>query len=234
MSEFLTPSGLRECASSALQSTRDKQQQGLGQRLIREVVRFASNQQYDYLGTSFGATIELLTFWKHCQFHPVRLGSTREASSGTHSVIMLHALSQAGQILLKEAEAHFRHSFHWLLADSLNELDAALVASLIRMNGYPEVYQEDDSEPWVLLSFTKGQRLYDCCLRAIRAFTYRLLAGRSLTEQQQQLLVYRVLQSRSWQATAEHLGLPGRKPVQMLLRETIQHFVDIDDLNQRH
>ncbi|ODS22669.1 hypothetical protein AB835_12960 [Candidatus Endobugula sertula] len=203
----------------------DRQQQGLGSRLLDAVRQQAMNDQYDYLGTSFGATTELLRFWSRSYLIPVRMGMTREASSGTHSVMMLQGLTHKGQTLLNEAQARFRQQFHWLLMEGLEDLEVGIICILLQHIGYTEVYEEGPFEQKDLRSYIDGLRQYDCCMGSIKAYCMRLLVSETLDAPQQQLLVTKVLQNQSWQRVAGMLNLPGRKQVQQLLRETISERV---------
>lgn len=203
----------------------DRQQQGLGSRLLKEVRQQALRDQYDYLGTSFGATEELLHFWHRNQLSPVRVGMTREAASGTHSVMMLQGLSEAGHHLLTEAQARFTEQFHWLLMDGLEDLEAELVCALLQQSGCATTYQESSFEQSDLHSYVEGLRQYDSCMASIKSYTMRLLSQACVSSQQQQLLVAKVLQNKNWQQLADLLRLSGRKQVQQLLRETIREYV---------
>ena len=203
----------------------ERQYQGLGRRLLSEIKRQAVNDCYDYLGTSFGATESLLRFWHHCQFKPVRVGITREAASGTHSVMMLQGLSILGQSLQIEAQERFREQFHWLLMDGLDDVEADIVTLMLRQSGYAQTYQQSVFEQRDLLSYIEGQRQYDCCMASVKAWTMRWLANYSVTSEQQRLLVTKVLQNKDWKCVAESLQLSGRKQVQQRLRQTIAEQV---------
>ena len=210
----------------------DRQQQGLGQRLLTEVSEHARQRGFDYLGTSFGAVPELLDFWAVCDLKPVRMGVTRDAASGTHSVLMIKPLSEAGEPLLQEGIERFRQQFHWLLLDELQQLESALVIRLLRQSGVSDIYQLNKYEQSDLYSYTRGLRQYDSCISAIRSYSYRLLVNSALSEQESQVLVGKVLQNRSWQDIARATGLPGRKQVQQLLRDTITHQVHSSGLKK--
>ena len=199
----------------------DRQHRGLGMRLMQEVRQQAVNQQYDYLGTSFGATPELVNFWHHCNLMPVRVGMTREAASGTHSVMMLQGLSEAGLQLLQEAQERFRQQFHWLLMDGLDDLESTLVSCLLKQSGYASLYQAGAFEQKELHSYVQGLRQYDNCLDSIKAYSMRRLVKGGLTEQQEQLLIAKVLQNKSWQEVASLSKLSGRKQAQQALRQVI-------------
>lgn len=203
------------------------QQQGLGLAMLDHLIVAIKARRFDYLGTSFGATPQLLDFWNRAGLIPIRTGITREASSGCHSVLMIKPLSDAGMNLANECLLAFRSQFFWLLPEELQQLEAGIVARLLKYSGikpleaFHKFYQRD------LQSYIHGQRQYDCCIAAIKALTPELLAGNQLNEQQQSLLAGKVLQNRSWTVMAKQLELTGKKQVQALMRETFAHITNL-------
>jgi tRNA(Met) cytidine acetyltransferase len=91
-----------------------RQRQGLGHRMIAEIVEQA--RDCDYLSVSFGFTDELWHFWQRCGFHLVRLGTHREASSGCYTAMALYPLSAAGIQLTRREQARFARDAFWLAA----------------------------------------------------------------------------------------------------------------------
>ena len=57
----------------------------------------ASSDQVDFVGASFAASADVLPFWKSVQCQPVRLGVSRDASSGCHSLVVPVALISGRQ-----------------------------------------------------------------------------------------------------------------------------------------
>lgn len=52
-----------------------------------------SAEELDYLGVSFGLTLELLKFWKKAGFAPVYVRQTTNDLTGEHTTIMLKPLA---------------------------------------------------------------------------------------------------------------------------------------------
>ncbi|CEL94006.1 unnamed protein product [Vitrella brassicaformis CCMP3155] len=73
--------------------------------LLTPVTEAALPVAPDYLGTSFGLTLELFNFWRRRQFQPVYLRQVPNEITGEHSVIMLRPVKAHGG----DAEA-----FRWL------------------------------------------------------------------------------------------------------------------------
>ena len=64
---------------------------------MNRLAQSASDKGFDYLGTSFGATSGLLSFWQNSGYLPVRTGLQREAASGCYSLMMLQGSFGGGQ-----------------------------------------------------------------------------------------------------------------------------------------
>ncbi|APZ44136.1 GNAT family N-acetyltransferase [Acidihalobacter ferrooxydans] len=104
---------------------------GLGVQLLRAVAAEARAEGLDWLGASFGADAGLLQFWRAAGLAPVRIGFTREATSGAHAALMLQGLSAAGEALRRSARQRFTAGLPGWLGDALRGLEPALVCALL-------------------------------------------------------------------------------------------------------
>ena len=104
------------------------QRQGIGTFFLKKLVDVSSA---DYVSTSFGATKQLIKFWQSSGFNSVYLGMKRDASSGTHSIVMLSPKSPDGEELLNEAQNNFSQNYPHLLSDPLKDLEPDLAYSLL-------------------------------------------------------------------------------------------------------
>lgn len=195
------------------------QQRGLGTRLVQAILRQAQGDGLDFVGASFGATAELLAFWQRQGLLPVRLGLTREASSGTHSVIVLRPLSGAGEQLFDNVRARFLTHLPALLADGMEEVDADVTATLLQ-----EAHADDGTElsaqDWCdVESFVQGWRGYEVCQVAVRKLVQAMINSTALDVKQQVLLRRKVLQRESWETVIAALDYSGRAQALAALRE---------------
>ncbi len=198
---------------------------GLGSHLLQQLRREAETEGCDLLGTSFGADVPLLRFWLNNCMQPVRIGLSREASSGSHAVMMLAPLSSDGERLFELARERFVGSLPELLAEPLAGLENELVNVLLTVappgeNLVLNQYDWSDIE-----SFAFGLRGYENCLVAIRKLVLRALgdgaAQMLLDTAQQSLLEEKVVKKCPWPQLCRHQGLPGRKAALQALREVI-------------
>lgn len=202
---------------------------GLGADMLNRLAQSARDKGFDYLGTSFGATSGLLSFWQNSGYLPVRTGLQREAASGCYSLMMLQALSKAGSELLAEARSRFYDNLLLQLPESLKVMDTELVRQLF--NGAGDYSSAELSErDWQdIASFSHGQRLFESCLPAIRKLLLKGLvcsdrcsnSYSNSHEQALQVLTMKVLQQQSWSSLAQYEGLAGKKQVLARLRSCV-------------
>ena len=194
---------------------------GIGSRMLRSLHESAPRRGVDLLGSSFGATPELVRFWRSNGFEPVRLGFRREASSGAHSVLVLQGISSPAREIRKASRARFKDQFPLQLAEVFVDLAPSLVCTLLREEGENTArLSEDDLVS--LQAFAAGGRQYLDCLGALyRLALQQLQSGTEDTA----VLVLKLLQKQPWQEVAGAMGLPGKKAVQERLRQRVAVFL---------
>jgi tRNA(Met) cytidine acetyltransferase len=205
------------------------QRRGLGSRMVKEVTERASDQGYDYVGTSFGATPELLGFWQRLGWLPVRISIQKGASSGSHSAVLLKPLSPSGHELQLAARQRFFAQFPDQLSDSLCTLDPALVVALLKQ---AEEFMPalDDADRRDLESFAHASRLTEVTIGSLWRFAMQAcMSGNGLSglsALQRDLLVARVIQKRPWAECVQLTGLTGRRQALQLLRSTLSEMLN--------
>ncbi|KAG1707673.1 tRNA(Met) cytidine acetyltransferase TmcA [Nymphon striatum] len=212
----------------------DLHRQGLGDDLLQTIIKESTA---DYVSTSFGATPELLKFWKQASFEVVNIGVKRDASSGVHSVTMLCAKAEDaktvndGQALVAEAKHHFTQYFPHLLADTLQNLDPELVFDL--MNTDSSINMEE-ADIRAVLAFSDHQRAYESSVLAIwklvcKQLTKTTLLKNELKEEERTILIRKVIQKHSWQkavqmSQSDTYKLSGKKQALALLRQATSNL----------
>ncbi len=202
------------------------QHQGLGTWLLSQLRETAKAAGLDWLGASFGATGALLRFWQNAGYSTVRLGFTREATSGAHAALVLRGLSKAGRGLQKTASYRFAEGFPGWLLDPLRRLDPFValecMAGLKRSAPSPRVLQEarrfaagecsfEDAQPW----------LRALCLSSLGDVWRR----RNLSADEAQLMVLKLAEGRRWAEVARETGLAGRAPIIDTLRFGVERLL---------
>ncbi|QSP95323.1 tRNA(Met) cytidine acetyltransferase [Marinobacter salinisoli] len=195
--------------------------QGVGQRLVQAAAQHVGVAGLDSLGTSFGGSADLLTFWQSCGMRLVRVGLTQEASSGEYPVQMLRASSAAGQSL--QARLRQRLAEHWLTLVPLawQQLEPELLAALTGdLPATPQCSADDTRD---LSSFAHGHRGFVLTLPVLRKLSLEpgvmaLLAG----PPDLSLWVAAVLRQRPWAELQRDRLCTGQRDGENRLRALVR------------
>ena len=198
------------------------QQQGFGKYLLTQLTERSNT---DYLSTSYGVTTPLLRFWKTAEFVPVQLGMKRDASSGTHSVIMLHAKTDKGREIQQHAQLYFSENFPHLLSDLFKNLETDIALALLSKQ---ETTLNAENQKR-LNCFANSFAGYENNLHLIWKLVCQKLAGNnSLNEAEEITLILKVLQKHSWNSVKEKMRptISGQKDGLLLLRKAVGKLLD--------
>ena len=195
------------------------QRRGLGGALLARIRQAACDAPCDMLGTSFGATVDLMRFWRSAGLRPVRLGLARDAASGTHSVVWLAALHDGAESMMRALRDEFFDGLRHLLSDELRDLEPGLVASVLHEAPLPRRVERDQD---VLERYIRVERDYAGAVAPLWRRVWRSGGAgglERLASAQRDALVMRVPQKRSWAEVAADLKVPGRAQVEKVLRD---------------
>ena len=198
----------------------DLQGRGIGSAMLDQLVQAMEKTAVDVLGVSYGASARLLRFWRRAGFSAVRIGLTRDASSGAHSALMIRGISEAGRVLQSEANEKFYARYPTQLSEPLQDLEAELAVALLarqKFNCLPDMNE--------LKAFALGARHYGDCVLSLRQLVFHLAESgfARISTEESELLVTKVLQGRSWQFVAGMHGLSGRRQVIERLRAVVSN-----------
>jgi len=198
------------------------QRKGIGHLMLNWLVAKAKENNCDYIGSSFAAFDKTLNFWDKAGFSTVRIGMKRDASSGAHSVLLLKALNEKSQTSLSEIMLRFQQQLPVLLTEPLSELDINLVISLLKNNQSNVKLTAADQND--LDSFIHGNRQYEDAMFALEKATLHLLSVNILTKDDAALLIYKILQRKSWNEVVCLMDLTGKKQIVKKMREVFIHY----------
>ncbi len=200
---------------------------GLGKRLVEEVISYHRERGADGVGTSFGATPELLSFWYRAGFDTVHLGLRPEASSGHHAAFLLHPLTPSMVKLHRQLRHHLREQLPHLLTSPLRHLEPETVRSLLKnLPSDPESLNPHAQRD--IHAFAFGHRGYETCAYALGKLTHFALAkgyGSSLSTGEQKLLVRKVLQNHPWGEVIRCCEFAGRRAALSALRGVMAKLI---------
>lgn len=205
------------------------QRRGLGRRLLAAVLEQAREEGLDAVGSSFGATPELLDFWRGQDFLPLRVSVRRGAASGAHSVLMLRPLSAAAASLAADAHRRFVGDLPWDLGDCLQDLESDLVQRLLTRDGGVSDPGLDRQDWRDVVGVAFGRRILESALGPLGRLSAAALGRRDLqavlAPPMREALILKLLQRRPWSGVAAALQVSGRAEVQELLRAGLRALV---------
>ncbi|NOJ21455.1 tRNA(Met) cytidine acetyltransferase TmcA [Vibrio coralliilyticus] len=212
--------GLTQAASQAslrvmrIATHPDYQQQGLGSAMLEQLTQRSGSQ---FMSTSFGATSELIRFWRKNGFVPVKLGVQRDQASGCHSVVMVKGCFD----WISVAEQHFHQSMRYLLGDAFADIETDIVRNLLRKEDASEVECEFQA---LVRNYCLGGAGFESVAPFIANW---LLSSSTALLNCSSLVIRKVLQQHNWHACSEEFGFAGRKQTEQQLRSDIQVLLDI-------
>jgi tRNA(Met) cytidine acetyltransferase len=199
---------------------------GLGSTLLGHIRAATQQEGFAYWGAAFGATPALMRFWARAGMRPVRIGVTREASSGQHAAVMVEGLSSSGRELAQRVQARFAAEWPLRLPEFFTDLTPELVQSVIRTAGDAAPAQPlEEDEQAALAAFVRGQQPYENVAVAVWKAALAMLshAGSNAEHDPRTTaaLVVKVLQKRSWSEAASAGGFTGQRQLREALREAL-------------
>ncbi len=201
------------------------QQQGIGTALLDFIVNNEKQLGRDAIGTSFGMNVQLLAFWKNLNFNIVRIGFTREQTSGEHAAIMLLALSDAGQKIYQHAHDHFYEQLPYWFDDVLKDIPVEIKDSFqLEMQNSLELTQLNKKD---LQSFSQYSRNYELCIAALNKFVMMKhddIAHDHFPDDFRQVLNKKVINKINWKDIGKEMGLSGQNEARKLFHSAILHL----------
>lgn len=115
----------------------------------------------DYIGTSFGLTLELYNFWHKSGYLPVYIRQTKSEITGEFTIIMIKPLSKSKIKNKKWIESYvedFRRRFISLLSGAFSEMDPALALTILnpRLN-----FKEEEIDLKIVKAIRSDEELFD-------------------------------------------------------------------------
>lgn len=195
-----------------------ERRRGLGQQLVAAARRHGKSVGLDALGTSFGASLDLLAFWQQCGLSVMRLGLQREASSGEFAVQMLRGLSDAGVDLAGRMQARLSEHWQTLVPRVWRALAPDLLIALTaRLPAGPALTTDDLRE---LAGFSEGARGFEITLLPLQRLTRQVgVVDKLQSAEDADLWCRMVLQTWHWAELQTAGYSTGRREAENRLRK---------------
>ncbi|MFW5823434.1 MAG: tRNA(Met) cytidine acetyltransferase TmcA, partial [Marinobacter sp.] len=200
--------------------------QGVGRQLLIRATQQAVEQGLDAIGTSYGAEPDLLGFWQSADFQTVRLGISREASSGEYAVQMLKGLSVRGIAIQQRLSVRFAEQWPVMLPVVWPALDPLLVLAITA--DLPPGRLLGDQERIELEAFAHGHRGFELTLAALKRLLLEPQCAQYLRHSElAPLWVACVLQNQSWDVVRQRGLCRGRRDGESRLRRGVAPLLGV-------
>ncbi|CAK2449559.1 tRNA(Met) cytidine acetyltransferase TmcA [Vibrio crassostreae] len=188
---------------------------GIGRWMLEQLSEQAvQTGQVDYLATSFGATSDLISFWRDSEFVPVHIGHQRDQASGCHSVLMVKALNSNSQSWINQVQNHFERSYCFLVSGSLVSLETDMVRALLPKS----VQTVSEFETQLVRNYVNGGNSYDAISFSVLNL---ILLSNDREASVSDLLIAKVVQQKEWEICVEQFNLVGRKQAESQFRKDV-------------
>ncbi len=192
---------------------------GLGSRILQEIM----DEGDEWVGASFGATPQLMRFWTRNGFMPIHISPRKNEKTGEYSVVVLHTRDGTVKTLART----FARRFVLNLAGIYRDMEPELAAEILRaIPGKGKINVEPVD--WKrIIAYAWGPGNYEVTADALwkLAVEYFLSKKRKkLTDEQEHILIARVLQHRTWSETGRAVGR-GDTYVVIELREAVRRLI---------
>jgi tRNA(Met) cytidine acetyltransferase len=198
---------------------------GLGSRLLGEV-REEFADSVDWLGVGFGATPELVRFWRRNDYGTLHLSTSRNDRSGEYSAVMLDPCSAAGRELATRHTDWFADRIVATLTDALADAEPDVVRTVLRA---VEAAPDPDLSAWerrLVAGVPTGAAILDTNPAPFRRLALRHLVAPvdpdALSDREERLLVGKVLQARPWTAVTDELGFVSQRECKLSFASAVE------------
>ncbi|NVN80087.1 MULTISPECIES: tRNA(Met) cytidine acetyltransferase TmcA [unclassified Vibrio] len=205
---------------------------GIGRWMLGQLSEQAvQTEQVDYLATSFGATSDLISFWRDSGFVPVHIGHQRDQASGCHSVLMVKSLNPNAQIWMSQLQNHFERRFCFVVSGSLASLEVDMVRALLPR----QAESMAESEIQLIRNYVDGGNSYDSIGFSVLNLILQSNARQAHIAESDvitdtdfavsDLLIAKVIQQKEWGTCVEQFNLVGRKQAEIQFRQDVDFLL---------
>jgi len=208
------------------------QGKGLGSLALEGLTEWAKENGYNWLGSSFGATEELVRFWQKNGFVVVHLSPEKNRVSGEYSALVLKPLDEKTEKIVKKLNYEFRWRFINQITDVYFDLTPGLIYQLLQTPyefepHFKPILTENQIERAKI--YFKGPMTYEAAADIIRnLFIYYLLYTKKdkpkLDKEEEIILISKILLAWSTRKSADYFNLKASKVRSIIKRGSKKIF----------
>lgn len=183
------------------------QRQRLGSSLLGYIDAYAKDNNFAYLGTSYGVSLSLLKFWQQADYLPIRLGQRADKASGEYSLLMLKAC-KAVDDNSKELAGKFQQLLPSLVAEHYPKLEPQIILALSATAPAAPLTASELEQLWL---FSQQQRPYELISHLLLVwFNHNF---KTIPKTIAATLVAKLWQQHSWQQISTDYKLAGKNAI---------------------
>jgi tRNA(Met) cytidine acetyltransferase len=175
---------------------------GVGSFALMKVIDWAEKNDLDWVGSGFGVSSELIRFWLRNGFLPIHITPQRNEVSGEYTVIVIRPIKVKDSV--ERMNVEFVRRFIEYLGDELSDLETETAIRILRslrgnVNCNPPIFGELEAER--ITKYFEGLGFYEYIsdiARPLVRFYYSNAEKAELDEREEEILVAKCLQLRSW------------------------------------
>ncbi len=217
------------------------QGRGIGSRLLGFLEEESRERGYDWLGSGFGVNEQLLRFWLKNGFKALHLSPDRNPVSGEYTTLVMKPLTERARLAVEAALREFKRKLLKSLHDNYDDLEVEVAWMLLRQepegvdpDAKPRLTRIQVDRLWV---YNWGPMTYEAAIDILRelAEAYFLQppeARPKLSKTEEQILIAKVLQARTWEDAAAELGMREHKVMVALkdiARRMAKHYYGLTE-----
>lgn len=198
---------------------------GIGSKMLEKICR----EKVDWIGASFGATKELLRFWIRNGFHVIHVSPKESEVTGEFSVVVIRGRSKEAKLTIRDIRKAFAERFLITLAEIHRNMDVDVALEILRDLPKEEKGIELSSLDWKrIIMYAYGPAMYEVVRDAMYKLVVQYFTRKvnvKLDEEQEKILVGKVLQGKHWDVVAREIGR-GPTYVVIELREITRKLLE--------
>ncbi len=219
----------------------DAQDRGLGSRLLEHLYEEVTRLGLDWLGSGFGVNEKLLNFWLKNGFVVLHISPDRNPVSGEYTILVLKPISDTARRAVRVSSIEYKWKLLHSLYDTYSDLETGIAVQMLDQwppgiePGYkPRITPVLRDRAWV---YNYGPMTYesanDMIFELARAYWLNKPEDRpQLSDLERSILTAKVLQGKTWEETAEELGIREYRVMtglKQLVRKLSEYYYGVSE-----
>jgi tRNA(Met) cytidine acetyltransferase len=176
---------------------------GIGSFALIKLINWAKRRKYEWVGSGFGVSPELLSFWNRGGFIPLHITPQRNEISGEFTVVVVKGLNKKMDKKISKLNFHFVKRVIEYLSDELRDLEYEVVKRLLELKSSdtPPKPQLSEIDVARMEKYLEGISLYEYIsdvARPVVRFHYLNRERAELNDIEEKVLIEKCLQLKGW------------------------------------